>query len=546
RPNWACLVWLEDRGLGGWPNPYGVDFTGLMKIPAAAAEATLARGAPARGGGGSTLAMQLARSILKDYPSRSDGLAEVLRRKYWEYTSAPVLTRMLAAGGDWTRFRRWTAMHFAHIQGVDRSDVFGVEAAGRVLFGKGAGALSTAEQYVLAGAIRQPIKFGSAAIWRRAGWGDGRRKGRGRICAEALLEGERRATVLAELEAMAEAGPPAPSASPRIAAYLEGLGKSDAVIGGPELRAARLLRGAQRGALAQARDEFGAFYRRDLEAVTLTLDAVANARFGDRVDRRLARPPAAWRRAIDWGAVTLDYGEARAAAEATGEGARPALTLLHVVLAAADEDGRIVRFYTNQFDTHYFGAVGKRRPDVVSVAEYQPERETREIASIGKLLAAAALGEAGRDTALSGFDNSCLRARAARCYCGGPPCRDDRAFVQARHVFGESLNDALIAQLTRRGLGARVGELAERAGLTPPPSAADEGVSPATLAVRGRYAATPRTVQRLAAALDGFAHRGDSGRAPTPTLIADAVLRPRAEPGRAPGADAAARPAAAG
>ena len=52
---WQCLVYHEDRYLGGWLNPFGIDLTGVLKIPYSTLRRTAALKRPSLGVGGSTL-----------------------------------------------------------------------------------------------------------------------------------------------------------------------------------------------------------------------------------------------------------------------------------------------------------------------------------------------------------------------------------------------------------------------------------------------------------------------------------------------------------
>ena len=68
---WQCLVYHEDRNLGTWLNPFGIDLMGVLKIPVSSVYRTIASRGPRLGVGGSTLPMQLARVIMIPRPIRA-------------------------------------------------------------------------------------------------------------------------------------------------------------------------------------------------------------------------------------------------------------------------------------------------------------------------------------------------------------------------------------------------------------------------------------------------------------------------------------------
>lgn len=108
---WSCLVYHEDRYLGGPLNPYGIDLLGVLKIPYSTLRRSLALRRPSLGVGGSTLPMQFARVIYKTPPSTSEGGLTKLRRKLSEWWLAPVIYHELTRGGDMTPLKQWAANH---------------------------------------------------------------------------------------------------------------------------------------------------------------------------------------------------------------------------------------------------------------------------------------------------------------------------------------------------------------------------------------------------------------------------------------------------
>ena len=108
---WKCLVYHEDRYIGSWLNPYGIDLTGVLKIPLSTITRSIALKRPSLGVGGSTLPMQFARVIYKTPPSKSEGGLTKLGRKFREWWLAPVIYNELTRGGDDTLLKQWAANH---------------------------------------------------------------------------------------------------------------------------------------------------------------------------------------------------------------------------------------------------------------------------------------------------------------------------------------------------------------------------------------------------------------------------------------------------
>ena len=78
---WQCLVYHEDRYIGGVLNPYGIDLVGVLKIPYSTLRRSIALKRPSLGIGGSTLPMQFARVIYNTPPSPNEGGVTKLKRK---------------------------------------------------------------------------------------------------------------------------------------------------------------------------------------------------------------------------------------------------------------------------------------------------------------------------------------------------------------------------------------------------------------------------------------------------------------------------------
>ena len=497
-----CLIELEDRHSGSWRNPFGIDFVSTVRIPYSEVLGS------ARGG--STIQMQLARAIRQDFAYLAEPDGEKLGRKIDEWRFAPVIHGLAQNAGSRDGLNRWAAMHLPHIQMTGGYVVYGVEAASLTMFGQPAATLTPAQQYVLAASVQQNFALDSGQSermyrnWRRQLVGDDARMGRSELCARRLLPTPQADAAIAELEAMA-AEAPSVFMDDALADLLDEIDMRGVRIASPELRLSRLAGDVASGLLAQARDHAGPEYNREIAELHLTLDIVDNYRFTRTIRAEVSE---LFDRMAAQGEI------------AGGPERRP------TVAAIADEDGRILRYYSEGFDSPYFGHLHNReeRYDLVGNlfrGAYQPDREMREIASTSKILAALALSTVEGERSVTAYDNRCVGAVRTRCYCP-EGCGDARDFVQARHVIAESLNDALINRLAAQVSDRRLRQMADQAGLTLPGHHEDTPAQ--SLVTYGRYTATPRRVQQLAMA--ALRHsRGETGPTAAPSLIDTIVMR---------------------
>ena len=221
---WQCLVYHEDRHIGGALNPYGIDLVGVLKIPYTTLTRSIALKRPSLGIGGSTLPMQFARVIYNTPPSPDEGGATKLKRKLKEWWLAPVIYHELTRGGDATPLKQWAANHIWLAQRTGGAPLHGVEITSRVVFGKEAKDLTIAEQFVLASAVNKPIillpgsdKLNEVRLdrWRYI------TEVRARICAEKLIASEaEQKRVIFDLVNLA-GGPPDPRVKPKLQEALE-------------------------------------------------------------------------------------------------------------------------------------------------------------------------------------------------------------------------------------------------------------------------------------------------------------------------------------
>ncbi|MEL6287406.1 MAG: transglycosylase domain-containing protein [Pseudomonadota bacterium] len=507
---WRCLVYHEDRYLGTVWNPFGIDLWGVLKIPVSTLQRSLRGGGVRFGVGGSTLSMQLARIVYKTPPRRGESSLEKIRRKLREWWLAPVIYRVLTADGTDEPFRQWTANHLWLAQRTGGSDLHGVELTARVVFGKRADQLSVAEQYVLASAVNKPIillngrkRLNEVRIerWRYIV------EVRARRCATELVpDVEKQKAILFELTSIA-GGPPDPQIAPQIDAAVQ-----DAAPGfvrqaraNPALRANVLIPAARYGAREEMKQDYGFEWRNYVRGVRLTLDAARNRGFRERVKDRLAevQKKHGARIASDY---TLDLRNLQAPDA-------PVRRVPDVIVAAADEKGRLVRYFESKDTAAYFGSAYARDPET---GQYRAERETRAIASIGKMIGAVAIANETADNLATGYLDTGAPARGLEsCKRDGTLRRSRRAEV----VFACSLSAPLETRLARVGQRP-IRRLIDGFGFNMPP-APDPSLAtpPSTAAARGFVTGSPQRVHQMAGAILAAVTGGASSPLAPPTLI---------------------------
>ena len=481
---WQCLVYHEDRNLGGVLNPFGIDLPGVLKIPFSTVRRSLAAKRLVLGVGGSTLAMQFVRVIYKTPPSVHEGALVKLKRKLGEWWLAPVVYRELTGGGDNTALKQWAANHLWLAQRTGGSPLHGIELASRIVFGKETADLSIAEQFVLASAVNRPIILmeGSERLnavrldrWRYL------TEVRARMCAQQLIEDEAlQKQVVFDLFAMA-AGPPDPKIKPRLqdalAKYAPALVPTAQA--NPVIRANVLMPAARYGIREEMKQRYGFAWRDHVRGITTTFDAVSNLAFSEKARRRLAEIDARYADKIDAG-FTLDP------AKITDERPSPG-----VIVVAADATGEIVRYFEQGQTASYFGSPFARE---TATGYYDSGRESRMVASTGKIIAAIAIANTLRDTPQSIYPDTKAPAQGLDTCSKGAEHHGRRALV----AFACSLNDPLMRRTAQVGQ-ARVQKLIDELGFNMPPTNADgSGTPPSTAVVLGQVAAAPRRVHHLA------------------------------------------------
>lgn len=507
---WRCLVYHEDRRLGTWLNPFGIDLLGVLKIPFSTIERSIRARSLHFGVGGSTLPMQLARIVRKTPPRLDESVLEKIDRKLSEWWLAPVIYRALTKDGNMRPLKEWAANHLWLAQRAGGGDLYGVEMAARVIFAKPASALSIAEQFVLASAVNRPIILleGSERLndvridrWRYVV------DVRARKCASALIrDSETQKEVWFELTRIAH-GPPDPKVRPELERTLERYGPRLAMRAraNPALRANILIPAARYGAREEMKAEYGHGWRQYVRGVELTFDVTENRRFRDAVIKRLAKLQERWAAQIDPD-FSLDVGAVRS-------GAGPRKMVPDVTIVAANARGEIVRYFEATETAPYFGSPSARNTET---GGYEPERESRAIASIGKMIAAIAIANEGRDTLDTLYvDDQAPERGLESCRRGGKLRRGRKARV----AFACSLNRPIewrLAKFSQR----RLGRLAQRLGFNMPPAPSPaERTPPSTAIVRGMITASPRKVHQLAGLVLASLTGRSRAPVPLPSLI---------------------------
>jgi hypothetical protein len=503
-PNyWQCLVFHEDRYLGTWMNPYGIDLAGVLKIPLSTITRSVALKRPSLGVGGSTLPMQFARVIYKTPPSKSEGGLTKLSRKISEWWLAPVIYHELTRGGDDTRLKQWAANHIWLAQRTGGQPLHGVEVTSQIVFGKEAKDLSIAEQFVLASAVNKPIillegndRLNEVRLdrWRYI------TEVRARTCAEKLITDEAvKKDVVFELMALA-GGPPDPKVKPKLLEALQTYAPDlvKRAQANPVTRANVLLQEGRFGIREEMKQLYGYAWRDYVRGVTTTYDVGENLAFHRKTGGVLAEMDAKWSNRLD-PAFTLDPAKVSADKR-----------LPNIVIAAADSAGNIVRYYETGETAPYFGSASARSQ---ATGLYEPEREIRMVASTGKMLAAIAIANEGKDTIDSLYLDTEAPAKGLEtCERRGNERHGRRAIV----AFACSLNTPLLNRAALVGQ-PRFKKLIDGFGFTMPPPAADGGTPPSTAAVLGQIAGSPRRVHHMSsvvlAALIGKS--GSGVRAPS-------------------------------
>jgi hypothetical protein len=383
--------------------------------------------------------------------------------------------------------KQWAANHLWLAQRTGGQPLHGVEITSRVVFGKDSSELSVAEQFVLASAVNKPIillkgdeRLNEVRLdrWRFIV------EVRARLCAEALIDDEElKKQVLFELIAMAS-GPPDPKVKPKLQAALDRYAPGEArrAKANPVARANALMPAARFGLREEMKEIYGFGWRDHVRGVTTTFDAAANLAFHEKIKAGLAKIDAAIQPKLDKG-YTVDPARVG-----------PDRKLPTITVVAANAKGEIVRYYEAGETASYFGAPVARNS---ATGLYDPTRDPRMIASTGKMIAAIAIANSGRDSTASLYLDTEAPERGLETCAKGNGRFGRRAIVS----FACSLNAPLINRTALAGQ-ERVRRLIDGFGFTMPPSdASGHGTPPSTAAVLGQISGSPRKVHHMSAVI---------------------------------------------
>jgi len=486
---WKCLTYHEDRHLGGLINPFGIDLMGVMKIPYTTIERSIAAKKIKLGVGGSTLPMQLVRVYNATAPSLSESSFDKLRRKALEWWNAPVFFWELTKNGNMELLKQWSANHLWLAHRTGGQDLQGIEVTARIVFGKSASELTIAEQYILASSVNKPIILleGSNRLnqvrldrWRYVA------QVRSKACATALLPSdEDKKSVLIDLSLLSD-GPPTSQIQPKLQTTIKKHYPSLVKVAGanPIVRANLLIPAGRYGAREEMKQAYGFNWRHYVRGVELTLDPSKNLKLRSTIWKTLEKLDDKYKSQID-PAYSFNISKLQ-----TLEGAD--ITMPDVVIAVANPKGEIVRYFeSNDIAAYYGSAYARSREN----GRYNPENEIRAIASTGKMMAAIALANQGRDTLHSPYlDKEAPDAGLETCARGG----SDQKMRRAEVAFACSLNRPLEWRMARYGQkGAQ--RIIDQLGFTMPYAPTKQlRTPPSTAMVRGLVTAAPRKVHHMA------------------------------------------------
>ncbi len=508
---WNCLSYHEDRHLGGFFNPFGIDLLGVLKIPYSTIKRSIAAKKLKFGVGGSTIPMQLVRVYNAVAPSTKENAFDKLRRKGLEWWNAPVFYWELTKNGDMELLKRWAANHLWLAHRTGGQDLQGIEVAAKIIFGKEASALSTAEQFVLASAVNKPIILleGSKRLnqvrldrWRYVA------EVRAKACATALLKtDEEKKSVLVELSLLGN-GPPTGKIQPRlqntIRKHYPALAKIASA--NPIARANLLAPASRYAAREEMKQVYGFDWRHYVRGVELTLDLNKNLSLRQKLWKTLSEIDKRYASRLNPD-YTFDIKKLEAL-----EGSSKSMP--DVIVAVANTKGEIVRYFESNDIAAYYGSPYARSREN---GRYNSESEVRAIASIGKMMAAMALANQGRDTLHSPYLDKKAPATGLETCSRGES--GEAKMRRAEVAFACSLNTPLEWRMARYGQKGAA-RIINQLGVTMPYAPDEKSKTPpSTAMVRGLVTAAPRKVHQIAtiilSSLTGQGHN----RVPLPYMV---------------------------
>lgn len=502
---WKCLVYHEDRHLGGLLNPFGIDVAGVIKIPLTTIQRSVSAKKIKFGVGGSTLPMQLVRVYHASAPSTSETGFDKVRRKALEWWNAPVFYWELTQNGNMELLKQWTANHLWLAHRTGGQDLQGVEVTARIVFGKDASELTIAEQFVLASSVNKPIILlkGSERLnkvrldrWRYI------TEVRAKSCATNLLKTDQeKKSVLVDLSLLAD-GPPNAKIQPKLQNTIKDHYPSLVKIASanPIARANLLVPAGRYAAREEMKQAYGFEWRHYVRGIELSLDVSKNLTFRKKIWNKLEELDNKYQSQIS-PEFSLNISKLQ-----TLDGTSK--TIPDVIIAAANTNGEIVRYFESNDIAAYYGSPFARSREN---GRYDPENEIRAIASVGKMMAAIALANQGRDTLQSNYlDSEAPKTGLETCKRGGT----EQKMRRAETAFACSLNRPLEWRMAKYGQKGSQ-KLIDQLGFTMPYAPDEKSKTPASTAmVRGLVTAAPRKVHHLATVI--LASLTGQGNKPVP------------------------------
>ncbi len=420
---WEVLKALEDRHIDDRSRSWaGIDVFALAQRSLGFLGGDDSKGA-------SSLTMMLIRSMRHESANPNDSKFKKFRRKFTELLHAPILFKNLYPHD----LKIWLAMHVPLVNGAPGSKMgaalYGIGITARIVFGKAPKDLTVAEQAMLAAAFKRPIllaPLNDAAAQKMA-------KKRWEYLKDRAKKGIKIAYPNQELTAIDELKFPFQPYSPVRVANL--LPKDElqkfGILANPYRRSLFFVRGEMIQAIGELQEQYGMKWRDKVYAIHLNTNTVDNVKFKRKVEK------------------TLKSIETNLKIEQ-----RLALNLLpnkkdemaQVVLALANADGKLLRYYSNSQDTIYSGEQSERKD-----GKYNIDNETRQVASIGKLAAAVFLGAAADNAKKPTYCNKRINGVHNPGPYGSPKglknCSVRFSNYSPTMVFGRSLNLPLINRL---------------------------------------------------------------------------------------------------
>ncbi len=491
---WRCLVYHEDRNIGTALNPYGIDLLGVLKIPYSTIRRSIRLRRLSFGVGGSTLPMQFARVIYKTPPRTDESGLEKLGRKFREWWLAPVIYRELTRDGDDKPLRQWAANHIWLAQRTGGQPLHGVEVTSRIVFNKQAKDLTVAEQFVLASAVNKPIillegndRLNAVRLdrWRYI------TEVRANACAQRLIDNKDvQREVVFDLVNMA-GGPPDPHVQPRLQDALKkhAPGLAGRAKANPIIRANALMPAARFGLREEMKQTYGFGWRDYVRGLTTTFDAAENLAFTGKIRKKLTKVEQKVSAKLNSG-IHLDPNISVDALD-------PTLRQPTVIVAAANTEGQIVRYYESSETAAYFGSPIARN---TKTGKYISERDPRMIASTGKVIAAIGISNQLTDTIKTRYlDTNAPKKGLETCRRTGNLRRGRSAEV----AFACSLNTPILNRTAKVGQ-RHIKELINKFGFNMPPKDGDGyDTPPSTAAVLGLISGAPRKVHQMSGVVLG-------------------------------------------